>query len=154
MHTSRQPAFTGLDTSITAEMGTINRLWQDNYAEVRRVLRLSVPVSIGLLLNRMITFLSVIFVGHLGPAELAAASLGSSLLNILGLAVMAGLAGAITTLSGQVSSAACSQATAHAIRLCFNHSPRKTNARLLVLCAVNWLTAQCASKPTLHVVQD
>ncbi|KAA6421094.1 MAG: hypothetical protein FRX49_09004 [Trebouxia sp. A1-2] len=49
----------------------------------------------------MITFLSVIFVGHLGPAELAAASLGSSLLNILGLAVMAGLAGAITTLSGQ-----------------------------------------------------
>ncbi|KAL0044914.1 hypothetical protein WJX82_001888 [Trebouxia sp. C0006] len=49
----------------------------------------------------MITFLSVIFVGHIGPAELAAASLGSSLLNILGLAVMAGLAGAITTLSGQ-----------------------------------------------------
>jgi len=88
--------------SITAEMATINRLWQDNYAEIRRVLRLSVPVSIGLLLNRMITFLSVIFVGHLGPAELAAASLGSSLLNILGLAVMAGLAGAITTLSGQV----------------------------------------------------
>ncbi len=91
-------------------MGTISKLWQDNYAEIRRVLRLSVPVSIGLLLNRMITFLSVIFVGHLGPAELAAASLGSSLLNILGLAVMAGLAGAITTLSGQVQTAACSHA--------------------------------------------
>ena len=101
-------------------MGTINRLWQDNYAEVRRVLRLSVPVSIGLLLNRMITFLSVIFVGHLGPAELAAASLGSSLLNILGLAVMAGLAGAITTLSGQVCSAACSPV--YAIRLYVNDS--------------------------------
>ena len=50
----------------------------------------------------MLPFISVVIVGHLGPAELAAASLGSSLLNILGLAVMAGLAGAITTLSGQV----------------------------------------------------
>lgn len=85
-------------------METSQRLWQDNYAEIRNILRLSIPVSTGLLLNRMITFISVMFVGHLGPAELAAASLGSSLLNILGLAVMAGLAGGITTLSGQVSS--------------------------------------------------
>ena len=83
-------------------MEAMNRLWQNNYTEVRSLLRLSIPVSTGLLLNRMIPFISVIFVGHLGPAELAAASLGSSLLNIVGLAVMAGLAGAIITLSGQV----------------------------------------------------
>ncbi len=83
-------------------MEASHRLWQDNYAEIRSILRLSIPVSTGLLLNRMLPFVSVVFVGHIGPAELAAASLGSSLLNIVGLAVMAGLAGAITTLSGQV----------------------------------------------------
>ena len=77
-------------------------LWRRHYTEIRNILRLAIPVSTGLLLNRMLPFISVVFVGHLGPAELAAASLGSSLLNIVGLAVMAGLAGAITTLSGQV----------------------------------------------------
>lgn len=84
-------------------MQTSQTLWHRHYTEIRNILRLSIPVAAGLLLNRMIPFVSVVFVGHLGPAELAAASLGSSLSNILGLAVMAGLAGAITTLSGQVS---------------------------------------------------
>ena len=84
-------------------MQTPQTLWHRHYTEIRNILRLSIPVAAGLLLNRMIPFISVVFVGHLGPAELAAASLGSSLSNILGLAVMAGLAGAITTLSGQVS---------------------------------------------------
>ena len=94
---------------VPVKMDAMNRIWQNNYTEVRSLLRLSIPVSTGLLLNRMIPFISVIFVGHLGPAELAAASLGSSLLNIVGLAVMAGLAGAIITLSGQVicSASAC-----------------------------------------------
>lgn len=86
---------------VPVKMEAMNSIWQNNYTEVRSLLRLSIPVSTGLLLNRMIPFISVIFVGHLGPAELAAASLGSSLLNIVGLAVMAGLAGAIITLSGQ-----------------------------------------------------
>lgn len=76
-------------------------LWRHHYIEIRNTLRLAIPVSTGLLLNRMLPFVSVVFVGHLGPAELAAASLGSSLLNIVGLAVMAGLAGAITTSRGQ-----------------------------------------------------
>lgn len=84
-------------------MQTPQKLWHRHYTEIHNILRLSIPVAAGLLLNRMIPFISVVFVGHLGPAELAAASLGSSLSNILGLAVMAGLAGAITTLSGQVS---------------------------------------------------
>ena len=86
-------------------MQSPQRLWQRHYKESCNILRLSIPVSTGLLLNRLLPFISVVLVGHLGPAELAAASLGSSLLNILGLAVMAGLAGAITTLSGQVQSA-------------------------------------------------
>ena len=84
-------------------MQSPQKLWQRHYTEVCNILSLSIPVSTGLLLNRMLPFISVVMVGHLGPAELAAASLGSSLLNILGLAVMAGLAGAITTLSGQVN---------------------------------------------------
>ena len=62
----------------------------------------------------MLPFISVVLVGRIGPAELAAASLGSSLLNILGLAVMAGLAGAITTLSGQVS-CVCAGNVKHAV---------------------------------------
>ena len=83
-------------------MQSLQTLWRHHYIEIRNILRLAIPVSTGLLLNRMLPFISVVFVGRLGPAELAAASLGSSLLNIVGLAVMAGLAGAITTLSGQV----------------------------------------------------
>lgn len=39
---------------------------------------------------------------HLGPGPLAAASLATSLANVTGYSVMAGLAGATSTLCGQV----------------------------------------------------
>lgn len=83
-------------------MSWIRTSWADNRGEVYTIVRLSTPVSIGFLLNKLVSFVSVILVGHLGPAELAAAALGSSLINVIGNSVLAGLAGAMSTLCGQV----------------------------------------------------
>ena len=77
-------------------------LWLDNKAEIQTIVRLAVPVSTSFLLNKTVSFVSIVFVGHLGPAELAAAALGSSLTNVVGNSVLAGLAGAMSTLCGQV----------------------------------------------------
>ena len=83
-------------------MEGLQRVWADNKGEAFTIIRLSVPVSTGFLLNKLVSFVSVIIVGHLGPAELAAAALGSSLINVVGNSVIAGLAGAMSTLCGQV----------------------------------------------------
>ena len=45
------------------------------------------------------------FAGHLGRNELSAAVLATSILNVTGFAALAGLASAMETLCGQVSSA-------------------------------------------------
>ena len=84
-------------------MGALRRRWDANKGEIYTIVRLSIPVSTGFLLNKLVSFVSVILVGHLGPAELAAAALGSSLINVVGNSVLAGLAGAMSTLCGQVS---------------------------------------------------
>lgn len=84
-------------------MEDLRRWWADNKGEMYTIFGLSIPVSTGFLLNKLVSFVSVIFVGHLGPAELAAAALGSSLINVVGNSVLAGLAGAMSTLCGQVS---------------------------------------------------
>lgn len=82
-------------------MGGLHALWLDNRKELFTIIRLSVPVSMGFLLNKLVAFVSVVIVGHLGPAELAAAALGSSLTNVVSNSVMQGLAGAMSTLCGQ-----------------------------------------------------
>ena len=81
-------------------MGGLHALWLDNRKELFTIVRLSVPVSLGFLLNKLVAFVSVVIVGHLGPAELAAAALGSSLTNVVSNSVMQGLAGAMSTLCG------------------------------------------------------
>jgi multidrug resistance protein, MATE family len=48
------------------------------------------------------SFISMGFAGHIGRHELSAAVLGTSILNVTGFAVMAGLASAMETLCGQV----------------------------------------------------
>eukprot|EP00850_Spirogloea_muscicola_P017866 SM000157S02096 [mRNA] locus=s157:323665:326731:- [translate_table: standard] len=53
------------------------------------------------ILNFLLNFASVVFVGHLGELELASASLAFSLGGVLGYSVMMGLAGAVETLCGQ-----------------------------------------------------
>ncbi len=77
--------------------------WGKNNAELFALLRLSVPVSVNYLLNRLVGFTSILFVGHLGPAELAAAALGGSLTNVIGLGILGGLVGGMSTLCGQAS---------------------------------------------------
>ena len=91
--------------------------WNENKQEIYTIVRLSIPVSTGFLLNKLVSFVSVIFVGHLGPAELAAAALGSSLINVVGNSVLAGLAGAMSTLCGQVMFYNASAAVATACTL-------------------------------------
>ena len=84
-------------------MDGLQRSWGNNKGEIYSIVRLSIPVSTGFLLTKLVSFVSVILVGHLGPAELAAAALGSSLINVVGNSVLAGLAGAMSTLCGQVT---------------------------------------------------
>lgn len=80
--------------------------WGKNTAELFALLGLSMPVSANYLLNRLVGFASILFVGHLGPAELAAATLGGSLTNVIGLGILGGLVGGMSTLCGQASCSA------------------------------------------------
>lgn len=88
--------------SQSSHSSRLRKLWQSSSVEIQTLVRLAVPVSTSFLLNKAVSFVSVVFVGHLGPADLAAASLGSSLTNVVGNSVLAGLAGAMSTLCGQV----------------------------------------------------
>ena len=82
-------------------MDGLRRSLCKNNSELYSLLRLSIPVSANYLLNRLVGFTSILFVGHLGPAELAAAALGGSLTNIIGLGILQGLTGGMSTLCGQ-----------------------------------------------------
>ena len=83
-------------------MKSLRSAWDSNKTEIAGLLRLSIPTSANYLLNRLVGFTSVLFVGHLGPAQLAAAALGGSLTNVVGLGLLGGLTGGMSTLCGQV----------------------------------------------------
>lgn len=70
--------------------------------EAKKQALLAAPVTITFLLNKSVNIVSVLVVGHLSPAELAAASLAHSLANVLGNSLIAGLASGLSTLCGQV----------------------------------------------------
>lgn len=76
--------------------------WQENRAEAFTLLRLAVPVSANYLLNRLVGFTSILFVGRWGAGALSAAALGLSLINVIGPGVLNGLTGGMSTLCGQV----------------------------------------------------
>lgn len=63
---------------------------------------MAVPLAAQNVFAQASTFISVGFAGHIGRAELSAAVLGTSILNVTGLAMLAGLASAMETLCGQV----------------------------------------------------
>lgn len=52
--------------------------------------------------NRLLATISLSFVGQLGPTELAAAGLATSLANVTGDSILTGIANALQTLCGQV----------------------------------------------------
>lgn len=126
-------------------MEALRRRWDANKGEIYTIVRLSIPVSTGFLLNKLVSFVSVILVGHLGPAELAAAALGSSLINVVGNSVLAGLAGAMSTLCGQVSlisrymqcmsvSCSCALCTACKMHVITHTLPRCTHVCIGLCC--------------------
>lgn len=83
-------------------MESLRWYWADNKSELFRLLALSLPASATYLLNRLVGFISVLFVGHLGPTQLSAAALGGSLTNVVGFGILNGLTGGMPTLCGQV----------------------------------------------------
>ena len=92
-----------LKAPLLTRMKSLTSSWDRNNADLFALLRLSIPVSANYLLNRLVGFTSILFVGHLGPAELAAAALGGSLTNVIGLGIAGGLVGGMSTLCGQAS---------------------------------------------------
>jgi len=92
-----------LKAPLLTRMKSLTSSWGRNNADLFALLRLSIPVSANYLLNRLVGFTSILFVGHLGPAELAAAALGGSLTNVIGLGILGGLVGGMSTLCGQAS---------------------------------------------------
>ncbi|XP_048543745.1 protein DETOXIFICATION 16-like [Triticum urartu] len=75
----------------------------DNAAarEAKRLLRLAGPLVASGILRCALQLVSVMFVGHLGELPLAGASLATSLANVTGFSLLAGMASALDTLCGQ-----------------------------------------------------
>eukprot|EP00884_Botryococcus_braunii_P014805 jgi/Botrbrau1/23325/Bobra.0102s0059.1 len=69
--------------------------------ELVRLWNLTWPVSATFFLNMSLNAVSVLFVGHLGASELAAAALATSLAQTTGNSVVRGVASAMNTLCGQ-----------------------------------------------------
>ncbi|XP_022984411.1 protein DETOXIFICATION 18-like isoform X1 [Cucurbita maxima] len=69
--------------------------------EAKLQLLFSLPLILTNVFYYMISLVSVMFAGHLGELELAAATLASTLASVTGFAFMTGLSGALETLCGQ-----------------------------------------------------
>ncbi|CAM0884599.1 unnamed protein product [Alopecurus aequalis] len=70
-------------------------------AQARLLLRLAGPLVASGILRCALKLVSVMFVGHLGELPLAGASLATSLANVTGFSLLAGMASALDTLCGQ-----------------------------------------------------
>ncbi|XP_034213423.1 protein DETOXIFICATION 19-like [Prunus dulcis] len=69
--------------------------------EAKKQVLFSLPTTLTNVMFYFITLVSVMFAGHLGPLQLAAANLAMSWASATGLAVVIGLSGALETLCGQ-----------------------------------------------------
>ncbi|KAL7541179.1 hypothetical protein ACHAWF_012230 [Thalassiosira exigua] len=71
------------------------------YPEIWAQLRISVPVTLGCLFNRIPWLISLSFVGRIGSKELAAAALATTICNVAGMSFGVGMSSAMTTLAAQ-----------------------------------------------------
>ncbi|XP_068105937.1 multidrug and toxin extrusion protein 1-like isoform X1 [Hyperolius riggenbachi] len=84
-------------------MPKIHRFLPDGVCqEMRQIITLAGPAFLSQLMIFMISVVSSVFCGHLGKVELDAVSLAIAVVNITGVAVGAGLAGACDTLISQI----------------------------------------------------
>uniref|UniRef100_M8BRR5 Protein DETOXIFICATION n=1 Tax=Aegilops tauschii TaxID=37682 RepID=M8BRR5_AEGTA len=81
--------------------GSVERDENVAASEAKRLLRLAGPLVASGLLQCALQLVSVMFVGHLGELHLAGASLATSLANVTGFSLLAGMASALDTLCGQ-----------------------------------------------------
>ncbi|KAL6060728.1 Mate-domain-containing protein [Balamuthia mandrillaris] len=80
------------------------RRWHDQSVAIQElciVLKLAAPIAGSYLCTMFIQLVSLFFVGHLGPTELAAAALGTMYCNALGFSLIIGLLSALDTLCSQ-----------------------------------------------------
>ncbi|KAL6047359.1 ethionine resistance protein [Balamuthia mandrillaris] len=80
------------------------RRWHDQSVALQElciVLKLAAPIAGSYLCTMFIQLVSLFFVGHLGPTELAAAALGTMYCNALGFSLIIGLLSALDTLCSQ-----------------------------------------------------
>lgn len=71
------------------------------FQETKEQFKIALPTTAGLLLYKIPWIISLHFVGAIGPEELAAAALATTLCNVTGMSLSVGLSSAITTLTGQ-----------------------------------------------------
>ena len=69
--------------------------------ECLTVLTTALPLVSQHLLSYLLSVISILFLGHLGPGPLAGVILGNSLFNVAGVSIMIGLAQALETLCSQ-----------------------------------------------------
>ena len=67
------------------------------------MLRLAAPVICQFVLDKSVQVTAIVMVGHLGPDQLAATSLGASLANVTGNSFLTAFASGLSTLCGQAS---------------------------------------------------
>ncbi|KAA3671805.1 uncharacterized protein DEA37_0014134 [Paragonimus westermani] len=72
------------------------------FYELRKLVKLAVPIALTSLTNYLFGPISVMFCGHLGSLELATVGLAISVFNVTGLAVAMGLLTACDTLFAQI----------------------------------------------------
>jgi len=75
----------------------VSGIWHDVHSQMK----ISVPTSVSLLLYKIPWLISLHFVGQLGPDELAAATLATTVCNITGMSICLGMRSAILTLGSQ-----------------------------------------------------
>ncbi|TVU30676.1 hypothetical protein EJB05_22309, partial [Eragrostis curvula] len=114
--------------------------------EVKRLLRLAVPLVASFILRNAVQVVSVMFVGHLGELPLAGASLAASLANVTGFSFLAGMAGALDTLCGQAFGA-----RQYGLLGVYKHRAMLVLAAACVPIAVVWA---CAEQILLLIGQD